>query len=187
MIIESFFLRPGDTFENVLFSCLMSHNMDLKIVGCFNVKCSWFTVYTDIWQVAMLHIWNHYATANTKQTEPAAWEGLKREVRRDISSISGEWAEKRQNMKLKGCIEKTNKQKNCYEQVMTDGHTLSPRLCKHLTVVLLSQVLFAVILLETITVRVQYVGLDTDLFLECYGRGNRFFLWRAKSLENKAC
>lgn len=45
------------------------------------------------------------------------------EVRRDISSISGEGVEKRRNMKLKIFIEKINKQKNCNEQVMTDGHT----------------------------------------------------------------
>lgn len=85
------------------------------------------------------------------------------EVRGDVSSISGKAAEKRQNMKLKRYIEKINKQENCYEQVMTDGHTLSHPDCANIvrTVVLLSQVLFAVILLEITTVRVQYVGLKT--------------------------
>lgn len=45
----------------------------------------------------------------------AAWEVSKkssqREVSREISSISGKGAEKRQNMKLKRYIEKINKQK----------------------------------------------------------------------------
>lgn len=86
-----------------------------------------------MWYFLMLQFWDDYAATNTKQTKRliASKKSSRGEVRRDISSISDGGVEKRRNMKLKIFTEKINKQKNCNEQVMTDGHTLSPSLHKH--------------------------------------------------------